>query len=103
MSELFRAIKILEDSKALLERENGWNQCQSVKFYEDGSVSYCAYGALLATSTFNDDVGIAKYYLKLDIGDDTITTFNDKQGRTKEEIIEWFNKALERARAACST
>lgn len=92
------AKSILTEARRLIA-EVGWCQGQYRHYDSDGPsrmpIAYCAVGAISSATPFGShDVG-AYELLRSTVGE--ITIWNDEQGRTKEQVLEAFDKAIERA------
>lgn len=92
---------ILKKAKALIQT-HGWQQDN----YGDASCGFCALGAIrVATSgsvnvPYDDNYGTyydARMIFRHTIGG-PIPSWNDTAGRTKEDVLEAFDKAIELSR-----
>lgn len=90
---------VLEKSRKLILE--GW--CQGdLSRYKYGETQYCSIGAVNDTASMDRSKGEwagAIYYLSISMGN-SITGFNDSPGRTKEEVLAAFDKAIELAKLA---
>jgi hypothetical protein len=86
-------VEILTEARALIARPGGW--CQG-GYERDGA--YCAIGAL-------SEANKTRLYVKYSACREflrkaralmfhELTDYNDEYGRTKEEIIAWFDDAI---------
>lgn len=95
-------VDILKGAKALIETK-GWTQHTSARNASGGVVPptsktatcFCGLGAINAAGA--DDfahVVLAAEALERQINDDWFPNFNDAHGRTAEEVIAVFDKAI---------
>lgn len=98
--------EVLIQAKNLIKNE-GWCQGSFAKSADGGKVasrdllakSYCAVGALNAWGGLNREDNLirsdARAFLERLVG--VITTWNDQPGRTKEEVLQKFQEAIDLA------
>ena len=96
--------------------EDGWCQLWSMRVSADGDTEYCALGALnqglmdckgLRRRDIYErmDVSNAAYkslqdVLPAECSDDMVVVYNDAPGRTKEDILELYDRAIESVKEA---
>lgn len=94
------AAEVLRAAKAELVT-HGWCQGSLV----DGNGRLCARGALVSVpirdgASWAADMGAAVRLLAMvcaGVHEDTITSFNDRAGRTVEEVLAKFDEAIDEA------
>ncbi len=75
-----------------------WNKLVRCSSRRGGLSSFCALGAVEHLSN-NDDVRRdATYLLEDQIHYGSLVEWNDKRGRTKQQVIKLFDKAIEKAK-----
>ena len=92
------ATAILVEARELLVK-GGW--CQHAAF--SGTGARCAIGAILSVSPkllalegHNANIGFrARDFLSKAVGNQVVGVWNDVQGRTLEEVLAAFDKAIE--------
>lgn len=103
---------VLAVAKDLIERY-GWTQCDFGGTWSDGEVRpMCADGAIREAirqtsgayqPTLNNDHVFREFAFCLDWpyarSESDIIMWNDVEGRTKEEVLDTFDMAIERSRA----
>src|SRR5437867_2471134 len=101
-------IEVLEGARDLIARPNGW--CRHAFIVEsEAGVAYCPVGAIRETSNFtqwepkNDAYYGAMRYLRRAIPGQRMSiqqifSYNDDPARIKDEIIAWFDAAIEVAK-----
>lgn len=106
-------IEVLEEAKTLLEK--GWTQGEFAKDATgrpvspslEGACVFCMVGAVDRASNFDDEGSCdvrGKAYAALthevlsSSGSRTIVSFNDAAGRTKEEVIGLFERAISKSK-----
>lgn len=89
--------EILVAARELIAK--GWVQGTSRKTNDDGSLCYCATGAIYeAEKRGTPETLDAEYALIAAIGSLDIVAWNDAAGRTKAEVVAAFDRAVELAR-----
>lgn len=81
---------------------NGWSQGadardgagQRINLYSENAVSFCTVGALHRTTFSYPHLLDAQNFLKEIAGDKYLTVWNDHPARTKEEVIDLFDRAI---------
>lgn len=124
VKETLGTVETLTRARGLLQAE-GWTQREYVRRQPDGTCKRCAYGALegwhedepvdpydydrgRVTTTVRAN-GHAVHLLRLAMyeihspkqtpfGGGGVTSWNDADGRTEEQVLEAFNRAIEMAR-----
>lgn len=104
MSEAKTVKEVLIAAKWILENV-GWCQGDSKK-YASGEgwsrpfvpVAFCSLGSIDAVEKTGHMLGeMAREQLRLTIQSNYIAEWNDNQYRTKEQVVEAFDKAIKRA------
>ena len=91
-------VGILTKAKHLIEK-NGFVRGSFIKRnWDTGLIEYCALGAVRSAADYgNTDKALRALYFATD--SISITIWNDEPRRTKEEVLEAFDKAIEIAQA----
>ena len=99
-NEAMEAISHLENASNLVRA--GWGQGLSIEEMDDGSVSYCMIGALCATMNLAQRM-VASSSLELRAlyevtNADNLVRWNDEEGRTLDDVVAAFARAIELVR-----
>lgn len=96
-------LKILRDARELLAKPNGWIQGSFARnkygvatlIESSTACSFCAWGAVRRASLLNGhDVPVE--YDVTGIPDTNFINFNDQPGRTKEEVLDYFDEIIKK-------
>lgn len=100
------AIQVLKAARKLLSVKARWTQGESART-KDGLLAgvkdadascWCAAGAIWHCSKTDPQAYRAMALLESACGDE-IAAYNDRKGRTHEQILAWFDRAIKRAEA----
>jgi hypothetical protein len=85
----YRVKRVLKEARRLIEEE-GWTQGA---FHN--SRGYCLVGAVEEATGYSDFGGEVVWELDLQLGDNVLY-WNDKPGRTKEEVVSLLDRTIEK-------
>jgi hypothetical protein len=104
-------LTILAQAKALVEKgwcRGDWARTEagvSVAYYDQFACQFCSSGAirrvildLQRNDTHSASIALAVFKKAIGTNQHTISTWNDSPNRTKVEVLETFDKAIELAK-----